>query len=50
MEENKACIFPKCQKCEKGYLVPFSFKEDVFEKWKCSNPECDYLMEKPRRH
>ena len=33
-EDN--CIFPKCPKCDKGYLLPFSYKEDVFEKWKCS--------------
>ncbi len=37
------CIFPPCPKCE-GYLVPFSFKEDVFEKWKCT--ECGYTIEK----
>ena len=43
-EENKACIFPKCPKCGKGYLLPFSYKEDVFEKWKCS--ECGYVIEK----
>jgi ribosomal protein S27AE len=44
VEENKACIFPKCSKCGKGYLLPFSYKEDVFEKWKCS--ECAYIIEK----
>lgn len=46
--ENKACcdscIFPKCTKCGKGYLLPFSYKEDVFEKWKCS--ECGFIVEK----
>jgi len=40
------CIFPKCPKCGNGYLLPFSFKEDVFEKWKCSNPECDFILKK----
>ena len=42
--ENKACIFLKCPKCKKGYLLPFSRGEDVFEKWKCS--ECGYTIEK----
>lgn len=45
MAEEK-CLFPKCPKCEIGYLLPFSFKEDVFEKWKCSNPECGYVVSK----
>jgi len=44
VEDN--CIFPKCPKCDKGYLLPFSFKEDVFEKWKCSNEECKYTVRK----
>jgi len=44
VEENNACIFPKCSNCEKGYLLPFSFKEDVFEKWKCS--ECGHTISK----
>lgn len=44
--ECGCCIFPKCPKCGAGYLLPFSFKEDVFEKWKCSNPECDFLVKK----
>ena len=38
------CIFPKCPKCGKGYLLHFSYKEDVFEKCKCS--ECDFVREK----
>ena len=42
----EGCIFPKCLKCEKGYLLPFSFKEDIFDKWKCSNPNCDYTIRK----
>jgi len=42
--ENPNCIFPKCQKCGKGYLLPFSYKEDVFEKWRCS--ECGFTVEK----
>jgi len=45
-EEKNSCIFPKCPKCGNGYLLPFSFKEDVFEKWKCSNPECDFIVRK----
>jgi len=44
MSENSNCIFPKCTKCEKGYLVPFSYKEDVFEKWKCT--ECGFTVNK----
>jgi ribosomal protein S27AE len=47
--ENKACIFPKCPRCGNGYLLPFSFKEDVFEKWKCSNEECEYTVRKQGR-
>jgi len=42
--ENNCCIFPKCPNCGKGFLLPFSFKEDVFEKWKCS--ECAFVIEK----
>ncbi len=37
-------IFPPCPKCKKGYLVPFSFNRDVFEKWKCT--ECGYTVQK----
>ena len=44
--EMAECIFPKCVKCEKGYMIPFSFREDVFEKWKCSNPNCDCVIQK----
>jgi hypothetical protein len=46
MEEknNSGGIFPLCPKCKKGHLLPFSFKEDVFEKWKCSNSECNYAV------
>ena len=47
-EESFKCIFPKCPKCGKGCLLPFSYKEDVFEKWKCSNPECDFVVQKKR--
>ena len=45
-EKNNNCIFPKCPKCGNGYLLPFSFKEDVFEKWKCSEETCGYTVEK----
>ena len=38
-EDN--CIFSKCGK---GYLLPFLYKEDIFEKWKCS--ECGYVIQK----
>jgi len=55
-EENEKCnhdpdfnIFPKCPRCGEGVLLPFSFKEDVFEKWKCSNPECGYVVKKHER-
>lgn len=44
VEDN--CTYPPCPKCDKGYLVPFSFKNDVYEKWKCTNPECKYTVEK----
>ncbi len=46
-EENAPGIFPKCPKCDKGVLLPFSFKEDVFEKWQCT--ECEFVLEKKRR-
>lgn len=42
--ENNECIFPPCPKCEAGYLLPFSYQDDVFEKWKCS--ECSHVIEK----
>ncbi len=44
MAEN--CIFPPCPECkeEDAYLVPFSFKHDVFEKWKCT--KCGHVVEK----
>ena len=44
MEDNS--IFPKCPRCGEGVLLPFSYKEDVFEKWKCSIKECSYTVEK----
>ena len=45
-EDNNSCIFPRCPQCEKGYLLPFSFKEDVFEKWKCTAFECGFVLKK----
>lgn len=39
-------IFPECPMCNEGHLVPFSFGEDVFEKWKCTKPDCDYVLPK----
>ena len=33
-------IFPICPVCGKGSMLPFSRGEDVFELWKCSNPDC----------
>jgi len=44
--ENKesSCIFPNCPSCNEGRLVPFSFKEDVFEKWKCT--KCGHTIRK----
>ena len=50
MAENECkdcCMFPKCPKCKEGYLVPFSFKEDVFEKWKCTH--CEFELRKRDR-
>ena len=37
-------IFPPCPKCEKGYLIPFSRGQDIFELWKCTN--CAYTLNK----
>jgi len=55
-EESEKCncnhdcnIFPKCPRCGEGVLLPFSFKEDVFEKWKCSNPDCGFVLKKHDR-
>lgn len=36
--------FPACPQCKEGNLLPFSFKTDVFEFWKCS--KCGYKIEK----
>jgi len=49
MEGNSNGIFPKCPTCDSGCLLPFSFKEDVFEKWKCSNPDCTFVLMKRER-
>ena len=43
-QNNDACIFPKCHECKEGYSVPFSFKDNVFEKWKCT--KCGHTIEK----
>jgi len=40
---NERGIFPKCPNCD-GALVPFSFKEDVYEKWKCV--KCNHTIRK----
>lgn len=37
--------FPKCQKCEKGQMVPLSdFSNNQvaikYKSWACTNPEC----------
>jgi len=37
-------FFPPCPKCEKGYLIPFSRGQDIFELWKCTN--CAYTLNK----
>ena len=37
-------FFPECPECHKGSMVPFSFKNDVFEKWKCTN--CKHTLQK----
>jgi len=41
---GKRGIFPACPKCEEGALVPFSFKDDVYEFWKCTH--CGHKIEK----
>ena len=35
---------PPCPRCDKGHLLPFSFKTDVYEFWKCS--DCTYRIDK----
>ena len=37
-------MFPECPECQKGTLLPFSYKDDVFEKWKCS--VCKHTIQK----
>jgi uncharacterized protein (DUF983 family) len=47
MSEQKIqskCIFPPCPTCGMGYLVPFSFNTDVYEKWKCT--QCGFEVTK----
>ena len=44
LDNDNNCVFPPCPQCVEGYLVPFSFKQDVFEKWKCT--ECGYVLKK----
>lgn len=39
-------IWPECTQCDEGVLVPFSFGEDVFEKWKCT--ECKWELQKKK--
>jgi len=41
---NRCCTYPPCPACGEGYMVPFSFKEDVYEKWKCT--KCKHLLRK----
>lgn len=41
---SMADLFPKCPKCDKGNLVPFSRGQDIFEIWKCTN--CAYTINK----
>lgn len=41
---SNCCIFPTCPECKEGVLLPFSFKEDVFEKWKCT--KCTFELRK----
>ena len=40
-------MFPKCQKCETGTLIPLSdYGRDgatiLFKAWVCTNPDCGY--------
>ncbi|MGK0209298.1 MAG: ribosomal protein S27AE [Patescibacteria group bacterium] len=37
-------LLPRCPECDAGTLLPFSYKEDVFEKWKCSH--CKHTIQK----
>ncbi len=43
-EKNNLCIFPECPECKEGHLLPFSYQDDVFEKWKCS--KCGFTVQK----
>lgn len=47
MEVDK--IYPPCQKCSKGVLIPLSDygREGatiIFKAWVCTNPECCYSL------
>jgi Zn ribbon nucleic-acid-binding protein len=48
MTDQKSGIFPTCPECNEGALIPFSFKEDVFEFWKCV--KCSHTIRKPGRN
>lgn len=47
MEADK--IYPRCQKCSKGVLIPLSDygREGatiIFKAWVCTNPECCFSL------
>lgn len=47
MEVDK--IYPRCQKCSKGVLIPLSDygREGatiIFKAWVCTNPECFFSL------
>jgi len=51
MREGIAVLlsFPKCQRCEKGDLVPLSDfggqgAPVYFKAWVCTNPQCGYNL------
>ena len=44
IEKENNCAYPVCPKCLEGNLVPFSYQDDVYEKWKCTS--CKYVLKK----
>ena len=42
-------VFPKCQKCDKGVLIPLSdYGRDgapiQYKAWVCTNPDCGFSL------
>ncbi len=47
IEKENNCAYPICPSCGEGNLVPFSYQNDVYEKWKCT--KCRFVLPKKER-